>query len=99
MEKVINLGIPHVGENIFENIDTEELLQCLLVSQTWKILAESVLVKRWKSKIFEACKNGKAKILQLILEHSELNTKDLIIELNVRDEYGGTALIWACALQ
>ena len=24
MEKVINLGIPHVGENIFDNIDTEE---------------------------------------------------------------------------
>ena len=99
MEKVINLGIPHVGEHIFENIDTDELLQYLSVSQTWKILAKRVLLKRWKNRMFEACKSGKAKIVQLLLEHSattELNTRDLLIELNATDQYGGTAFMWAC---
>ena len=46
MDKVINLGIPHIREQIFENIDTDELLQYLKVSHTWKILAERVLLKR-----------------------------------------------------
>ena len=49
--------------------------------------------------MFEACKSGKAKIVQLLLEHSattELNTRDLLIELNARDQYGGTAFMWAC---
>ena len=54
MDKIINLGIPHVAENIFESIDTPELVQCALVSETWKVLAENVLIKRWKGKIFEA---------------------------------------------
>ena len=49
LNKVINLGIPHAGEQIFESIDTPELFQCALVSETWKILAENVLIKRWKN--------------------------------------------------
>ena len=58
MEKIINLGIPHVGELIFENFNTAELIDCLVVSQTWKVLAENVLFKRWRGKIFEACESG-----------------------------------------
>ena len=46
MEKVINLHIPHVGENIFENIDTDDLIKWLKVSKTWKVLAENVLPKK-----------------------------------------------------
>ena len=46
MEKVINLGIPHVAEQIFESIETQELIECLKVSETWKVLAENVLIKR-----------------------------------------------------
>ena len=42
MDKVINHGIPHVGELIFESIDTPELFQCRKVSETWKVLAENV---------------------------------------------------------
>ena len=57
MDKIINLGIPHVAEQIFESIETQELIECLKVSETWKVLAENVLIKRWKGKIFEACKN------------------------------------------
>ena len=41
MEKVVNLGIPHVGEKIFESIETPELIKCLDVSRTWKVLAEN----------------------------------------------------------
>ena len=66
MDKVINLGIPHVGELIFDSIDTPKLFQCALVSDTWKELAENVLIKRWKGKMYEACKNGETKIVQLL---------------------------------
>ena len=68
MDKVFNLGIPHVGELIFESIDTPELIQCALVSETWKILAENVLIKRWKGKMLEACKNGLTEVVQLLLQ-------------------------------
>ena len=46
METIINLGIPHVGELIFESIDTPGLIECALVSETLKILAESVVLKK-----------------------------------------------------
>ena len=92
MEKIINLGIPHVGENIFENIGTDELCQYFLVSQTWKVLAENVLLKRWKIKFFEACWTGKTKVVELLLKHYE--SED--IDLNARNEYGQTAFISAC---
>ena len=75
MEKIINLGIPHVGENIFENIGTDELCQYFLVSQTWKVLAENVLLKRWKIKFFKACRTGKTKIVELLLKHYESEEK------------------------
>ena len=118
MEKVINLGIPHVAELIFETFDTPGLINCMevsetwrelagnvlnkrskgkihmqifealksgknifaqrlmwsldnevllqytLVSETWKVLAEIVLIKRWKGKMYEACKNGDTKVAQ-----------------------------------
>ena len=34
MDKIINLGIPHIGEQIFESIETEELIEFLKVSET-----------------------------------------------------------------
>ena len=69
LNEVINPGIPHVGELIFESIDTPGSFQCALVSETWKVLAENVLIKRWKGKILEACKNGGTKVVQLLMEH------------------------------
>ena len=62
------IGIPHVGELIFKSIDTPELFQFALVSETWNVLAEYVLIKRWKGKMFEACKSGETKVVQLLLE-------------------------------
>ena len=50
LNAIINRGIPHIGELIFKSIDTRELLSCMEVSETWKELAENVLIKRWNEK-------------------------------------------------
>ena len=100
MEKVINLGIPHVGEIFFDNIDTEELIQCLFVSQNWRVLVTNVLLKRhslWdfgrhigmkRQKFMIACFNGHTDIVKLFLDMSN-------IELNARNDFGDTAFILA----
>ena len=90
MEKVINYGIPHVGEQIFENIDTPGLLQCLLVSGTWQALAENVLSKRWKDRLFEACESGETKIVQLLLERYNCE------ELGLNDQHNNLPMISKC---
>ena len=69
LNEVINFGIPHIGELIFESMDTSELFRCALVSETWKILAENVLIKRWKGKMLLACQNGETKVVELLLKH------------------------------
>ena len=89
MKKVINLNIPHIGEKIFENIGTNDLIEWLKVSKTWKILIENVLLKRWKGKLMEASRYGKFEIVKLLLERTDE-------QLNVRDIDGRTALHWAC---
>ena len=92
MDKIINLGIPHIGEQIFESIETEGLIEFLKVSETWKNLAENVLIKRWKGKIYEACDRGKTKVVQLLLEHCDADESGL----NIKYNHGFTALIVAC---
>ena len=92
MEKVINLGILHVAEQIFKSIDTQELFNFMEVSETWKVLAENVLLKRWKGKMFEACKSGKTKVVELLLENSVCEEN----EINIKDEDGMTGFMWAC---
>ena len=39
-------AMPHVGEAILRHIETHGLLQCRFVSETWKEIAEEILVKR-----------------------------------------------------
>ena len=92
MEKVINLRLPHVGEQIFENIKTDDLIQFLEVSTTWKVLAENVLLKRWKGKMLEACTSRRTEIVKLLLER--YNSEDS--GLNTRNEAGNTAFMSAC---
>ena len=92
MEKVINLGIPHVSEQIFDSIETEELIEYLKISQTWKILAENVLIKKWKGKMFEACENGETKVVQFLLEHCDAEESGL----NIKYSEGFNALMIAC---
>ena len=93
MENIIfNRGLPHVGEQIFESLDTPELINCLEVSETWRELAENVLIKRWKGKMFEACKSGETKVVQLLLDCCNSEESGL----NSIDEYGYTVFMWAC---
>ena len=40
---------PHVGQEIFEYCDTPTVLKFRKVSETWKEIAEKVLVKRWRN--------------------------------------------------
>ena len=91
MEKVINLGIPHVGELIFENINTQGLIKCALVSEPWRILVENVLHKRWKGKLFQACASGKVEIVKILLERC-----DDPINFNTRNADGCTAFMASC---
>ena len=90
--EVINLGIPHVGEQIFSSLNTDELIQCLEVSQPWKALGENVLLKRWKGRIIEACKEGNTVIVKILLA----NLSGRKTELNTREKFGMTAFSWAC---
>ena len=90
LNKVINLGMPHVAERIFESIDTPGLVKCLEVSETWRELAENVLVKRWKGKMLEACRNGETKVVQLLLERCNSEESGL----NTKDKLGLTPFMW-----
>ena len=92
LDKIINLGMPHIGEHIFKSIDTPGLTKCLEVSETWQELAENVLIKRWKGKMLEACRNGETKVVQLLLERCTSEESGL----NFKYRYGATALMWGC---
>ena len=78
-----------MAENIFGSIDTPELFQCALVSETWKDLAENVLIKRWKGRMSEACEIGETKIVQLLMERCTPEE----IGLNTKDKIGTTAIM------
>ena len=49
LDQIINVGIPHVGEQIFKSLGDYDLIRGLSVSRTWKDLAENVLTKRWRA--------------------------------------------------
>ena len=76
MEQIINLGIPHIGEQVFEILHTSDLLQCLLVSNAWKTLAQKLLKRRlnekvealWNGKIVEVSKSGKVDIVKISVD-------------------------------
>ena len=92
MDNIINLGIPHVGEQIFESIDSSELLQYRWVSESWKILSEKLLFKRWQGRLIEAVKRSKIEIVAFLLgrlESEEINEDDCF-------GFGKTAFMYAC---
>ena len=99
MDKVINLDIPHIGELIFQGIDTPGLIKCLEVSETWKILAENVLIKRIKS--FKDKMDGDGySLLQLACIYNQPETVQFLldswiqfdIDINATDRNGWTLL-------
>ena len=95
MEKIINFAIPHVGEQIFENIATKKLVRFLSVSQTWRDLAKTVLLKRWKGKLFKACEDRETEIVKLLLQHSQIGESELNAKYD-RGLTGLTAFLVAC---
>ena len=92
MDKIMNFQIPHIHEQIFENLETDHLIQCLNVSQTWRVLAGNVLLKAWKGKMFQACQKGMTDIVQLLLENCNSEESGL----NFKDKYGWTPFMEAC---
>ena len=36
MEQIINIGVPHIGEQIFEELDNQSLTKCREVCKSWK---------------------------------------------------------------
>ena len=91
MNTVINLGIPHVGEQIFQYLETKEQLRCLEVSTTWKILTENVIFDNWKHKTFEACERQQTQIIKILLEHPNSGS----VDWNVKDEDSGQGAFFA----
>ena len=89
MEQIINLGIPHVGEHIFESIDTVKLLEFLSVSQAWKELAENVLLQRWKDSLRQVS------IVGMRLEMTDI--VDVLLKNPGTQSKGGTVFYWACS--
>jgi len=83
MDQIINLSIPHIGEQIFESISTPNLLQIQAVSLTWSSLVTNVLDKRWKdyhtwkNRLVEASEKGLLDIVQMVVEHPETNESEL----------------------
>jgi len=103
LNSIINLAIPHVGEQIFEGLEMNDLIQCLKVSTTWKILAGKILLPKWKGKLLEACREGKTEIVELLLDNledtDEVTGTDERVETALNsseNDYGFTGLILAC---
>ena len=91
MDKVINPGIPHVGERIFKLLDLSDLVRCFAVSKYWKRLSEHELSARRKIPFFEASKLGIAEVVKFLLEHPDFQS----IDWTAKDQ-GKTAFHWAC---
>ena len=93
MDKVINLGIPHIGEQILHSLKTDNLIQCRSVSNTWRILVENVIVKKWKTKFIKACEKGKTEVVKILLEHPNGQG----IDFNIKERCDGyTGFMYAC---
>ena len=93
MDKVINLWIPHVGEQIFSNIDTLQAVQFLQVSKAWRVIAEKVLNtkdRHGRNAFYLACKNGNDHHVRLMLENSDN------IDVDARRNSGWTPFFRAC---
>ena len=97
IKQVINLGIPHVGEQIFESLGTNDLIQCLSVSKDWRVLAENVLFQRWQGELFEACEDGIPEVVRILLNRTDNLESQLTVQ-KVRESVEYTAFMIACAL-
>ena len=91
INEVINLTVPHVGEQIFGGLETDDLIHCLKVSNIWRDLAEKTLLSKWTGKLLEACRKGKIEVIDILLDNLEETD-----ELKAKDGVGKTAFHLAC---
>ena len=76
MDKIINLGIPHVAEQIFEPFGIKDLNECLRVSETWKEIGGEFAVKKWKDNFHWPVHYGATEIVQVLLDHPKCDDID-----------------------
>ena len=92
---MINFGIPHIAENIFERFGTRDLINCRKVSRTWEAFAEKILQKRleqWRGKMDLACRCGDIDAVELLLEYSETEGQELNIGASGYTAFGSAIL-------
>ena len=65
--EVVNIGIPHVGEQIFQHLNADDLIQCMKVSKVWHVLAEKVFLR--SDPLLEAARAGRKDIIKFVLEN------------------------------
>ena len=100
MDTIINIGIPHIGEQIFQSLGIVDLIRCKSVSETWKGLIENDLCKKVLEKyksdvnaVFEHKDQAVVtNIFKILLEDSG---EDSNINFNVRNQFGQTPFIQA----
>ena len=95
IDTVINLGLPHIAEQIFKSLNEDDLIHCLKVSKTWMVLAEKVLTEKvllgiWKGQLFDECTKGRIKVVKILLDYGDDT------ELNATDWVGRTPFARAC---
>ena len=101
MDTIINIGIPHIGEQIFKGLGIVDLIWYKSVSETWKVLIENVLCKKVVEKykrnvnaVFEQKDQAViTNIFKILLEDSR---EDSNIDFNVRNHYRQTPFMQAC---
>ena len=105
MDRVINIGVPHIAKKIFEHLDIHGLIRCMYVSGTWRQLAEESFVNRLseadqadengRNPVMVACIFGYTYVLQILLDYSQSEN----IDLNCVSYYDltlNTPLMFAC---
>ena len=101
MNSIINIGLPHIAEQIFNQLSTESLFKCRQVSETWQRLVERILVERQvqldtdhldRTVFISACRQKDAAVVQLLIQNAERH----YINFDIGDKDGVTGLMYTC---
>ena len=102
IDQVINLGIPHVAQKIFNHITTAKLVDLCQVSKSWRqLIVDEILMGTRihfdvvsKKPLMFACIDGNVDLAEMLLNHPKSDE----ITVNARCFNGMTALMYACKL-
>ena len=87
-----NLLAEKIHEKLLQTCRYENCSVRLVNIKEHETQCEMTLIKRWKGKMFEACKNGKTQVVRLLLERCNAEESGL----NIKDNDGFNALMIAC---